>query len=69
MSKRFRVTVEFAHGVRHTFDGLTPEQAVSLEEWAQGYDDDIVTTKFNGKTYYLNRDYLCSMVVEEAEGE
>jgi hypothetical protein len=50
-------------------DGLTQDQTGALEEWAQGFDDSIVTARLFGKTYYFNRDYLCSMVVEEIQSE
>jgi hypothetical protein len=68
--KRYRVTVEFAHGIRHVFDGISDVRSLYLERWAVSDDDQsrVMPFLFGSKTYYLNRDYLCSMVVEELEG-
>lgn len=75
--KRYRVTVEFAHGVRHVLE-VGPGLADDLHIWAIGgdkdelteirlHDDSVCSFKHDGRTYVFNRDYLCSMTAEEVK--
>lgn len=62
--KRYRVTVEFAHDVRHEFIA-TREVIDNMKRWLNQNDEPWITLQAGRVTYVFNRDYLCSMVVEE----
>jgi hypothetical protein len=67
MKKRWRVIVEFAHGIRHTleFDHANYNR---FEKWLLNEQEDANTIGwfiYDGAVFFLNRDYICCVIVEE----
>jgi hypothetical protein len=69
VDKRYRVTVEFAHGVRHVLQMSEPDME-RFVDWARGDGPALMTYRDSDIRWYcLNRDYLCALVVEEIPSE
>jgi hypothetical protein len=67
MNNKWRVTVEFAHGIRHTLD-LSDEAYNDFDNWLMKYGNSSSIGWFeldDGSCYYFNRDYICSVIVEK----
>jgi hypothetical protein len=56
----YTVTVYFAHGIQFTFTDLSESEMFLFDTWARGE----TRKMFVYKDHYLNREFLCAMVVE-----
>jgi hypothetical protein len=61
----YKVTVNFAHGVSHQVSDCTNEQLDMITNWLNGATEQFITFETTKSHIVLNRDYVCSVVVEE----
>jgi len=64
MAKYSRVELRFFDHSRYCFEFVDADCVRALEQWAKGFDDDVMEFRDHGKTYWFHRQALAVLTVE-----
>jgi len=65
MNSTYTVKINFAHGITHTFENISQEDVEILKNWINGRYAFIHPYEYQNQTFFLNRDYVCSMIISK----